>query len=152
MQLSDYLKEDAIRLDLETDSKQGFFKAALAHLHECGYVSEPEKVLEDLDVRENIMSTGIGLGIAIPHAQSEGVTTTHLSFWRSSRTIDFDAMDKQPVDLIFMILGPRGIGNEHVKILAKISRVLHGSNLRERLRNTATPQDVLAIVREFEEN
>ena len=152
MRLSDFLKEDTIRLDLEGQDKQTLFRQALELLHERGYVSEPGKVLEDLEVREKIMSTGIGQGVAIPHAQSEGVPETLLSLWRPRQSVDFDAMDKQPVDLIFMILGPRGIGNEHVKILAKISRLLHGSDFREKLRQADSPAGVMAVITEFEEN
>ncbi len=152
MQLTDFLHEDSIRLDLDSGSKQELFRAALGHLHDRGYVAEPEKVLEDLQVREKIMSTGIGQGVAIPHAQSEGVPRTHLSLWRPASPVEFDAMDKQPVDLIFMILGPRGIGNEHVKILAKISRLLHGSDFRDRLRKAGSAEEIMATIRDFEES
>ena len=150
MLLSDFLTEDAIQLDLPSSDKEALFKDALAHLHEKGYVTEPVKVLEDLRVREEIMSTGIGQGVAIPHAQSEGVPGTHLSLWRPSQPVEFNAIDEQPVDLIFMILGPRGIGNEHVKILAKISRLLHGSDFRDRLRSASSAADVLDTIRDFE--
>jgi fructose-specific phosphotransferase system IIA component len=150
MLLSDFLKADAICLDLESESKKALFQVALKHLHEQGYVSDPKRVYEDLQVREKIMSTGIGQGVAIPHAQSEGVPETHLSLWRPVGPIEFDAMDEQPVDLVFMILGPWGIGNEHVKILAKISRLLHGSNFRERLRKAKSVEAVLRTIQDFE--
>lgn len=150
MLLSDFLREDAIQLGFASDDKDALFEAALDYLHAKGYVSEPGKVLDDLQIRERIMSTGIGQGVAIPHAQSEGVPETHLSLWRPARPVDFEAMDGQPVDLIFMILGPRGIGNEHVKILAKISRLLHGSDFRERLRSAESSAEVLATIRDFE--
>lgn len=152
MQLSDFLQEDAIFLDLPCGDKETLFQDALDRLHTKGYVTEPAVVLEDLQVREEIMSTGIGKGVAIPHAQSEGVPGTHLSLWRPSQPLEFDAMDAQPVDLIFMILGPRGIGNEHVKILAKISRLLHGSDFRDRLRAAASAAEVLDAIRDFEAN
>lgn len=150
MLLSDFLSEDAIQLDLPSSDKEALFQDALAHLHAKGYVSQPDRVLEDLRIREKIMSTGIGQGVAIPHAQSEGVPGTHLSLWRPSSPLDFDAMDEQPVDLIFMILGPRGIGNEHVKILAKISRLLHGSDFRGRLRSAKSAAEVLDAIRDSE--
>jgi len=152
MLLSELLKEDSIYLDLTSTDKQTLFQDALSRLHARGHVSEPAMVLQDLEVREKIMSTGIGQGVAIPHAQSEGVPYTHLSLWRPRRPLEFEAMDEQPVDLIFMILGPRGIGNEHVKILAKISRLLHGSDFRERLRRAASAAEVLATIRDFEAN
>lgn len=150
MLLSDLLKEDSIHLDLTSTDKQSLFRDALQRLHAGGHVSEPVTVLQDLEVRENIMSTGIGQGVAIPHAQSEGVPATHLSLWRPRKPVEFEAMDEQPVDLIFMILGPRGIGNEHVKILAKISRLLHGSDFRERLRRAGSAAEILAAIRDFE--
>ena len=152
MLLSDLLREDCIQLDLASTDKASLFQDALRHLHAKGHVSEPETVLHDLEVREKIMSTGIGQGVAIPHAQSEGVPETHLSLWRPRKPVEFDAMDEQPVDLIFMILGPRGIGNEHVKILAKISRLLHGSDFRDRLRKAKTAAEVLDTIRDFESN
>jgi fructose-specific phosphotransferase system IIA component len=152
MRLSDFLKADAIEVRLESPTKRDLFENALHHLHERGYVTDPAKVLQDLQIREEIMSTGIGQGVAIPHAQSEGVPRTHLSVWRPQQPVEFEAMDDQPVDLVFMILGPRGIGNEHVKILAKISRLLHGSGFRERLREARDAETILATIREFEEH
>lgn len=150
MLLSEFLRADAICLDLESQSKEALFQAALKLLHDKGYVSDPDQVFKDLQVREKIMSTGIGLGVAIPHAQSEGVPETHLSLWRPVSPVEFDAMDEQPVDLVFMILGPWGIGNEHVKILAKISRLLHGSNFRDRLRKAGSVEDVISAIQDFE--
>ena len=152
MQLSQFLAVESIRRDLEGSSKRELFQNALAVLHEQGLVTRPTKVLEDLELREEIMSTGIGHAVAIPHAQSEGVARMHLSLWWPVRPLEFNAVDGQPVDLIFMILCPQGSGSDHVKMLAKISRLLHSEDFRKRIRSAAGAEEVLAIIRDFDGN
>ena len=152
MRLSQFLAEENIRQGLEGSSKRELFREALAILHQQGLVTQPGKVLEDLEMREEIMSTGIGMGVAIPHAQSEGVARMHLSLWWPARPLDFAAVDGRPVDLVFMILGPQDIGNDHVKLLAKISRLLHGEGFRERIRKAEGAAEALAVIQDFDES
>jgi len=152
MKLRQYLDERNIHLDLEFDGKQGFFHDALSQLCEMGLVSSPERVQKDLELREAIMSTGVGLGVAIPHAQSEGVERIHVSLWRPGKGLDFDAVDGQSVDLIFMILGPKSDGSEHVKILAHISRMLHGEDFRDRLRAAGSASEIHQVLHQFDES
>jgi len=152
MKLRDFLSEENIHLDLDCDDKRSFFRSALGILRENGRVDDPGRVLEDLLLREGIMSTGVGLGVAIPHAQSDGVERIHLSLWRPRKALDFESVDGRDVDLIFMILGPRESGGEHVKILARISRMLHGEDFRARLRKASSPAEVLEAVESFDES
>jgi fructose-specific phosphotransferase system IIA component len=152
MKLQDFLKEENIHLGLDCADKQTFFRDALEILKAQAWVSDPARVMEDLEMRESIMSTGVGLGVAIPHAQSDGVSRIHLSLWHPSRALDFNSVDKVPVDLIFMILGPREDSSEHVKILARISRMLHREDFRTRIREASSSAEVLEIVRIFDDS
>jgi len=152
MKLSQFLAEENIRQGLEGQSKRELFREALALLHQRGAVTDPERVLADLELRESIMSTGNGQGVAIPHAQSEGVSEMHLSLWWPARPLDFEALDGRPVDLVFMILGPRDAGSDHVKLLSKISRLLHQEDFRERIRTAPGPREALELIREFDEH
>lgn len=150
VRLTDFMSEEAIHLDLASTSKDEFFRDSLLLLREKGLIEDPDAVLTELRSREEIMSTGIGQGVAIPHAQSEAVSRVLLSVWRTGG-IDFAAMDGKPVNLILMILGPRDLGNEHVKILAKISRLLHGSGFRDDLLSATSGTEVMAAFRRAEE-
>ncbi|MDP6418072.1 MAG: PTS sugar transporter subunit IIA [Candidatus Krumholzibacteria bacterium] len=152
MRLCDYLDESRIFLGLEAGEKNALFAQALGQLEESDLVRDTGQVLRDLELREEIMSTGIGEGVAIPHAQSSGVLQMHLVFLRPSTPLDFDAVDGRPVDLIFLILGPEEQGSDHVKILARISRLIHGEPLRKKLREAGSPAEVLSAIRSHEES
>jgi nitrogen PTS system EIIA component len=146
MKLEQYLSEENIHLDLNCADKSAFFHEALETQRKQGYVTETQRVQDDLEMRETIMSTGVGQGVAIPHALSEAVTEIHLSLWRLKKPLDFDAVDGRGVDLIFMILGPKQDSSDHVKILAGISRMLHGEDFRGRVRAAGSRAEVMELL------
>ncbi len=146
MKFEQYLSEENIHLDLDCRDKSSFFQEALETQRKQGYVTETQRVQDDLEMREAIMSTGVGQGVAIPHALSEAVTEIHLSLWRLKKPLDFDAVDGRGVDLIFMILGPKQDSSDHVKILAGISRMLHGEEFRERVRAAGSSAEVMELL------
>ncbi len=152
MKLRDYLSEENIHLDLDCADKSAFFRRALEIQQTQGHVSETRRVLEDLEMREAIMSTGVGQGVAIPHALSEAVNEIHLSLWRLARPLEFEAVDGQGVDLVFMILGPKQNSSEHVKILAGLSRMLHGEDFRSQVREAETSARVMEVLRHYDES
>ncbi|MBC8366553.1 PTS sugar transporter subunit IIA [bacterium] len=152
MKLEQYLSEENIHLDLESADKSVFFQEALETLRKQGYVTETQRVQEDLEMREAIMSTGVGQGVAIPHALSEAVTKIHLSLWRLNKPLDFDSVDGQGVDLIFMILGPQQDSSDHVKILAGISRILHGEDFRSLVRAAGSSAEVMELLHQHHDS
>ncbi len=152
MNLRDYLSEENIHLDLECADKSAFFRLALEIQQSQGYVGEIQRVLEDLEMREAIMSTGVGQGVAIPHALSEAVKEIHLSLWRLAKPLEFDSVDGRGVDLVFMILGPKQNSSEHVKILAGLSRMLHGEDFRSQVRRAADGAGVMEVLNHFDES
>lgn len=109
----------------------------------------PERdVFEALLQRERLGSTGIGNGIAIPHGRFQGLDRLHGFFARLEKPIDFDAIDGQPVDILFTLLAPEGAGADHLKALARVARVLRDRATLERIRNAHDSDAIFAILTE----
>lgn len=107
---------------------------------------EGRDVFDAVMERENLGSTGVGEGVAIPHARIEGLTAPIGAFVRLNDGVDFDAIDGQPCDLIFMLLAPHSSGADHLRALAQVSRAFRNSALRDKLRETSTPDSVMAVL------
>jgi PTS system nitrogen regulatory IIA component len=105
-----------------------------------------QKVLEALLEREAAAPTGVGKGIAVPHGQIEGLDRMRGVFVRLETPIEFDAVDDEPVDLIFALLAPMGATQEHLRALARVSRILRRSDIREHLRVARTPDAIHALL------
>src|SRR5690606_27200154 len=133
MQLSDILSADGIVPSLKVSSK----KQALQELSAIAAKQtglDARQVFETLLQRERLGSTGLGQGIAIPHGKMAGLDKLHTVFARLSQPIDFDSVDDQPVDLIFLLLAPESAGADHLKALARISRLLRDPAIVAKLR------------------
>ena len=102
--------------------------------------------LDALLAREALGSTGVGYGVALPHARLEGLRRIRAVFLRLETPIDFDAVDGQPVDLIFALLAPPNAGAEHLLALARVSRLFRQAELRKQLRQSHTPDAVYALL------
>jgi PTS system nitrogen regulatory IIA component len=105
-----------------------------------------EAIFEVLSERERLGTTGIGHGIAIPHGKLPGLDRVYGVFARLERPVDFDAIDDQPVDLIFLLLAPANCGAEHLKALAKVSRMLRDRGLCEKVRGSTTCDAIYALM------
>lgn len=109
---------------------------------------EPPAVLDALQAREALGSTGVGQGIALPHARLAGLDRFFGLFARLPRPIEFDAIDERPVDLIFLLLIPERAGNDHLAALAAISRRLRDPAVATRLRAAKTARDLYGLLTE----
>lgn len=107
-------------------------------------------VFDVLLERERLGTTGVGHGIAIPHGKLPGLERVHGVFARLERPIDFDAIDEQPVDLIFMLLAPEQAGADHLKALARVSRLLRDSAVCEKLRGSESADAIYALLTQQE--
>lgn len=150
MSLSQLLRPNAVRLDLVVTSKEDLIQKMVAVLDADGLLTDAESVTASLLERERVMSTGIGGGVAIPHAQSPGVRELAVCFARVGADLPFDALDGKPVRLVFMIVGPEERGG-FIRILARISRLLYAGDLQRELLAASKPEDVVAIIRQEEE-
>ena len=106
-----------------------------------------ERVIFDVLLqREKLGTTGIGRGIAIPHGKLQELKKLHGLFARLPKAIDFDAIDEQPVDLIFMLLAPVSAGADHLKALARVSRLLRDESVCAKLRGADGPEALFALL------
>lgn len=133
MQLQSLIEPDGVLADVAGGSKKQLLqKAAQQGAGLCG-VPEDD-LFTRLVERERLGSTGVGAGVAIPHAKHEGIERMCAVFYRLADPVPFDAVDDQPVDLVFVLFAPERGGAEHLKALAKISRLLRDEAVRDRLR------------------
>jgi fructose-specific phosphotransferase system IIA component len=150
MSLFQLLRPGSIHLDLVVESKEELIRKAIGMLNATGLLSDPEAVTAALLERERVMSTGIGGGVAIPHAQSPGVSELAVSFIRVRDDLPFESLDGKPVRLVFMIIGPEERGG-FIRILARISRLLYTGDLQKALLAAQKPEEVVEIIRREEE-
>jgi nitrogen PTS system EIIA component len=151
MEITDLVTPDSVVPHLKAASK----KQALQDLarHACSIAGVDERSIFDaLLERERLGSTGVGLGIAIPHAKLSGLTELHGVFARADSPIDFDAIDEQPVDLVFLLLAPESAGADHLKALARVSRLLRNHDVCEKLRGAESAEAIYALLTEAEAN
>ena len=147
MHIADYATADLIATGLDAQTKDDLLEKMVRLLVGGGRVQNSEVLMGALQKRERVMSTGIGGGIALPHALSDDLEQLYMVFAHTSEPIDFEALDSQPVDLIFMLVGPKACGNVYVKLLARVSRLLQSEDFKNRLRAAATPDEVLEVFR-----
>jgi len=144
MQLSEFLDFDAIKPAFPGGNKRSLLQQ-LANLAGQRLNLDPAAILSSLAERERLGSTGFGQGVALPHGKIEGLTRIYGLFVRLGEPIDFKALDKAPVDLVFLLLSPPEAGAEHLKALAAISRVTRHALTLEKMRG-ARSRDALAAV------
>ena len=145
MEISDLITPDSIFSKLPATSK----KQALQELAKrASNISElNERVIFDaLIERERLGTTGVGNGIAIPHGKLAGLDRLHGLFARLDKPIEFDSIDEQPVDLIFLLLAPECAGADHLKALARVSRLLRDRSTCEKLRGSEDPNALYALL------
>jgi PTS system nitrogen regulatory IIA component len=151
MKIVDYLKEDCIITNLKSRDKEGVLRELIKLLEKNGYVKDGDKILESVLEREKLGSTGIGQGIAIPHAKTEQINDILCALGISQNGVDFDSLDGEPVFIVFLVLAPTKSIGQHLKTLAKIARLLKDKVFRNTLRNAKSPSEALKIIKEDEE-
>ena len=143
----DYINERTIVLDIEETDRDAVIRRLAGLMKATGIVVDEDAVVRAALDRELISTTGIGEGIAIPHAKSDGATDPVLAFARSAAGVDWNSLDEKPAHLIFMIAVPEAAaGTEHLKVLAQLSRSLMKPSFRASIEMAATPADVLAAL------
>ncbi len=149
MRLSDLFSGECVMLDFPPAGKEKLLESIIQHLDSKALIKEYDQALHHVIERENVMSTGIGNGVAIPHAYTDGVEQLVAGFFRTSEGVDFSALDGKAVDLIFIILGPKESRRDHIKVLAKISRLLNHEDFRQALRKAPTREAVFDVFKRF---
>ena len=145
MLLTDLVASNAIIPALKVNSKKQLLQELTAKAAELSGQSE-RTILEILQQREKLGSTGVGNGIAIPHGKLPKLSKLFGLFARLERPVDFEALDGQPVDLIFLLLAPEGAVADHLKALALVSRLLRDRTVCEKLRGTDNADALFALL------
>ncbi|MDP8233587.1 MAG: PTS sugar transporter subunit IIA [Candidatus Saelkia tenebricola] len=153
MNISDILKLNTLKLNLAAKDKEEVMDEMLDILIKAKKLNSKykKKVKKALMDRESLGSTGIGQNIGIPHAKDDSIKKIVSCCAISQEGVDFDALDGEPVYVFFMILAPRNATGEHLKALAKISRLIRDKFFRASLMRCKTPKELLAILKREEE-
>ena len=138
MQISQILSPQAVKSLAQTTSKKRLFQD-ISEMARTVYGVDAAQTLDALQERESLGPTGVGHGIALPHARLHKLERVVGLFLRLERPLDFDAVDRQPVDLIFALLAPKNTGVDHLKALALVSRTLRDQELCVKLRANDDP-------------
>jgi len=145
MNISDLLKPSAVIASLKVQGKKHLLQELSARAAQVTHLPE-RKIFETLTERERLGTTGVGQGIAIPHGRLADIDEIAGVFARLETPIDYDAVDAQPVDLVFMLLAPEGAGADHLKALARVSRLLRNQSATEKLRAAKSAEALYAIL------
>lgn len=145
MEINDLLTQKAVLTGIKATSKKQTIQELAHRASEIAGV--PERTIFDVLLeRERLGTTGVGRGIAIPHGKLSEVDRLYGLFARLEVPVDFDAVDGQPVDLMFLLLAPEEAGADHLKALARISRLFRDADLCDRLRRTSDSEELLELL------
>lgn len=145
MELADILAENAVLHCADVTSKRQLFELLSEKAsHLTG--RDRSEILAAIAGREELGSTGLGNGIAVPHGKLTGLKGVTAVFARLATPIDFDALDDQPVDVVMMLLAPVGAGADHLKALSRVARLLRTESVVEQLREESDPARLHAIL------
>ena len=151
LKISEHLKLEAIMMEIKAKEKIAAINELVAHMVKNKLVNDGKEFIKALAKRENLESTGIGDGIAIPHARTNAVDDLVLAFARSPQGIDFSSIDGKPSHIIFLIASPEGKKSEYILALAKLSRLLRKHAVRDLLRQAKDPEEIMEIIKKNEE-
>lgn len=150
MLLSELLTPDRVKIPLASTRKDDLLRELVDIVGRAAPVRDPEAVLRAVREREEVLSTGIGNGVAIPHGKSPAVPDLILAAGVTDEGVDFEALDGQPVRLFFLLVGPESAAGQHVKALSRISRLLRRDSFRTRLMAAQSSGEFLSIISEAE--
>lgn len=147
MELSRILKPEAVKVFGTLSSKKRLFQD-LGEIAQTVYGMQGADVIDALQERESLGPTGVGHGVALPHARLHGLSEVVGAFLRLEKPLDFDAVDRQPVDLVFALFAPKNSGVDHLKALAQVSRTLRDDAVCAKLRANTDPATLHAVLTE----
>jgi len=154
MKFVDFVSRDAIRTSIEVGSKEQVIRAMATALLESGKISEDqhESIIEAILKREELGSTGIGRGVAVPHTKHPSVSELVGTVAVSEEGVDFDSLDGEKVHLLFLLVSPPDRPGDHLRALENISRQLRDETFCRFLKQSKTPDDVWQLLEEADNN
>ncbi|HWR82871.1 MAG TPA: PTS sugar transporter subunit IIA [Candidatus Deferrimicrobium sp.] len=146
MKLSKFSDETLVDFNLKATTKDAVLAELVNLVAKSNMVKDRDELLKDIIDRENLVTTGIGYGVAFPHAKTKSVKGVVIAFGRSSRGVDYDAIDHKPVNLFFLIAAPEDAIGAHLNVMARLSFLMKSEQNRDKLLNASSPGDVLALI------
>ncbi|MEZ6243045.1 MAG: PTS sugar transporter subunit IIA [Phycisphaerales bacterium] len=150
MNLLDILSPDCVKAPLESEDKRGVIDELVDLLAENGKSTDPEALKEAVWTREQTRTTGIGHGLAIPHGKCSGLKGLAMAIGKPSAPMDFEAIDKQPVQLIVLLASPPDRTSDHIQALARISRLMTMEDFRNRIYEATEAAEIFELLKEQE--
>lgn len=150
MKIKDILAPESMIMSLKATNKEDAVKEMADLEVKTGIVNDEDEFIKSIWARENESTTGIGEGIAMPHARNKTINKARVLFAKSKKGIDYNSLDGQPVHLFFMITAPDGADNTHLEALAKLSGLLIDPDLVNALKKAQTPEEVIQLFEDAE--
>ena len=146
MKLSKFTEEELITFELKGTEKNDVIEELVDLAAKSKLVRDRDELLKDIIERENLVTTGVGYGVAFPHAKTKAVKGIVIAFGRADKGIDFEAMDKKPVSLFFLIAAPEDAIGAHLNVMARLSFLMKSEENREKLASVKNKGELLAIL------
>ncbi|MBD3380845.1 MAG: PTS fructose transporter subunit IIA [candidate division Zixibacteria bacterium] len=146
MKLSRFTAEELITFELKSTDKDSVIDELVELAATSKLVRDKDELLKDIKERENLVTTGVGYGVAFPHAKTRAVKGIVIAFGRSDQGVDFDAMDKRPVNLFFLIAAPEDAIGAHLNVMARLSFLMKSEQNRDKMMSVKSPGELLSIL------
>lgn len=145
MKIATILQENLINLNLQSTEKMAAIQELVALVAAAKEITDKDEFLKTIIEREELETTGIGEGIAIPHGRTDTIKELVIAFGRSETGVDFKSLDNNPAYLLFLIVSPQNASGIYLRTLAKISRLLKNYDFRRALRTAKTPKEIIDL-------
>lgn len=146
MKLSKFSEENLIIFDLKSNEKDGVIEELVELVNLSNMVTDKNVLLNDIKERENLVTTGIGYGVAFPHAKTKSVKGIVIAFGRSNSGIEFEAIDHKPVHLFFLIAAPEDAIGAHLNVMSRLSYLMKSEENRQKLMKATSQGEVLELI------
>ena len=146
MKLSKFCSEDLITFELKSTEKDSVLRELVDLAAKSNLVKDAEELVKDIQEREELVTTGVGYGVAFPHAKTKATKGIVIAFGRSDAGIDFDAMDHRPVNLFFLIAAPEDAIGAHLNVMARLSYIMKSEENREKMMQVTSPGELLQMI------
>lgn len=146
MKLSKFSDENLVSFGIQATTKEAAIDELVELAASSNMVKDKDRLLIDVKEREELVTTGVGYGVAFPHAKTRSVKGIVIAFGRSEQGIEFDAMDHKPVKLFFLIAAPEDAIGQHLNVMARLSYLMKSAENRQKLLDASSPGDVLALM------
>jgi PTS system fructose-specific IIC component len=146
MKLSKFCSEDLITFNLKSADKESVIQELVDLSSRSNLVKDAEQLLKDVKEREELVTTGVGYGVAFPHAKTKATKGIVICFGRSDKGIDFDAMDHKSVHLFFLIAAPEDAIGAHLNVMARLSYIMRSEENRKKMMEVTSPGELLQMI------